>query len=933
MSDQKYKDKILKAIEEDKVGDPITVFLTSVGAAVTGQALTGTAALIVGTIVTVSTLVNIGFTIAGLVSGRRRQDPSFGGSGLSGGPRYQFGRLVTTTSNEIPIPVIYGEVKVAGNIMYQSDQSIVGDESRMFRAIGICEGTINAINSHKINDVAITQLTGSSSTEYLGTSSQTVDSRFSNVLDGLRYLAYSAATIQTSAKLRGGNPNHTFVVQGRKVKTWDGATWSGATYTKNPSACLRDFLTNDRYGVGIAESDIDDASFGAAYDYCADSIANPESGLNETRYELDIALDARLPAIDLLKEMLQTFAGYLVMSGSTIKLGVEKLTAVSQSFDEDSIVKSSFSYAYASKDDIANKVRIQYVDPTQNYTKVLTFAEDKIDQDDRLARGLGEHIIEQDFSLLGIARFYQASRIANLFLYSGKLSSLTVTFEVSIEALAAEVGDVINVTHSLPGWTNKPFRINKIDITENNTMKIACREYNASIYSDNPGTAISIPDYGSPPNPFEAPDPVQNISLEEIGWRQEDGTHIANVDITWSQPVDAQYLAGFKILVSKDGGSYEDAGYSQVGDNQFRYNNAEVGSEYQFQVFSISQEDLQSSGATSSLLTIVGKDAAPGPITNLAISQLDDSILFSWTSPTDPDIDYYEIRQGSSWGSGAILNTLIFGTQLQNHNVAIGTKTYWVKAVDRSGNYSNDAVGKSITISTIPNQNILATQNEHTSWTGTKTQTFVSGTALGIDWGFVSGNYVTPTIDVGSTVQAKVTVDYTITSSGISAWDSSPSAAFDTYSDLTWTGFESATNENIVFEISTSDDDSTYTDFESLQFGNYTARYYKIKAIVARNDVNDSILVSTMTTNIDVPDVIDTGALQSFATPTGTFVSYNKTFHVAPAVSITIIDQAGPGNLRTPIITHNVPAGFTALVRDSTDTVVSASGSWQAIGY
>jgi len=470
-----------------------------------------------------------------------------------------------------------------------------------------------------------------------------------------------------------------------------------------------------------------------------------------------------------------------------------------------------------------------------------------------------------------------------------------------------------------------------IELTDTNTLKLSCREYNASIYSDNPGSGITRQTYGSPPNPLEAPNNVTSLSLNEVGWRNTDGTHIANVDITWTQPNNTQYLAGYKIQYSQDGEDYQDAGYVQVGNNVFRYNNADVGSEYQFKVFTISQEDLMSSGTTSSLLTIVGKDDPPANATEFNVNQLGESLLFTWLQPDEPDVEYYEIRTGVSWSSGTIIKTLIYGTQFQYFNIALGTSSFWLKAVDRSGNYAVTAVGAQITVSSIPNQNILATQDEHTSWSGDHTQTQVSGTNLALDFGFLTGNYVSTAMDLGEITQSKVTTDYTVTTSGIDAWDSSATAAFDSYSDLTWTGFQSPTNASVAFDISLSDNSADWTDWETLQYADYTARYLKIKTTLTRSDINDELLMSTLTINADVPDVIDTGVEQSVATPTGTYVIFNESFHTAPSVSIAVFNEAG--DFQTPIMTARTNVGFTVKLMDETPTEVEGKIDWKAIGY
>lgn len=98
---------------------------------------------------------------------------NFGVSGANqGSPRYgTFGPLNNTVSNELVVPVLYGQVLVAGNLIWQSDPG-----NTVQQIIGLSEGQINSITGVKANNKDITGLTGCSVTPYYGTATQTADS-------------------------------------------------------------------------------------------------------------------------------------------------------------------------------------------------------------------------------------------------------------------------------------------------------------------------------------------------------------------------------------------------------------------------------------------------------------------------------------------------------------------------------------------------------------------------------------------------------------------------------------------------------------------------------------------------------------------------------------------------------------------------------------
>ena len=233
---------------------------------------------IIGTIIAVAAVASAIIGVFQVFSTPKPSTISFGFQGpLGASPRYgQFGPLGNTVSNEIAVPVVYGKVKLAGNIIWQSDP----DET-VARIVAICEGEIQGITDIRANDLLIEtgqDAPGCSATKYLGTSDQLVDSRLpavdssGNMLSpnmNLRNLAYLAITLVASEKLSGGDPTITSVVCGQLVETWTGTAWTTEkSFSRNPAAIVRDLLINERYGLGIPKSNLDEDTFGAAYDYC-----------------------------------------------------------------------------------------------------------------------------------------------------------------------------------------------------------------------------------------------------------------------------------------------------------------------------------------------------------------------------------------------------------------------------------------------------------------------------------------------------------------------------------------------------------------------------------------------------------------------------------------------------------------------------------------
>lgn len=426
-----------------------------------------------------------------------------GGLG-AGSPKYKFGALHNTRSNEIPVPLIYGECRVAGNIIYSSP--LTGGTT-VYQFIALSEGPVNAIGTVRFNDQTWSDFPGCSYTAYLGTSSQNVDSRGSADVNGLRRTAYLAITFEASEKLPN-LPTVTSVVEGLKVETWAASAWSGSTYSQNPAACIRDYLLRSKEigGAGLASGDIDDTSFGSVYDTCAASVSDG-AGSTEARYELNYVIDTRRSVLDNLQDMLASFGGYLVYKAGKLHLGVKKSASVDHTFTMSNIKAGSFSYGYIPKENQINKVGVQYLDIDQGDVKPIAWVDD---YEDQATRG----IVEKVFPMLGIGRFSQAARMAWQILYDLKVNPIFCNFETGINALDVEPGDIAQVSHDIPSWTNKQFLIVAIQETVEDEVALDCIAFNTSIYNDGYGSGIETIDYGSPPSAYDSPPDVSDFSVE-----------------------------------------------------------------------------------------------------------------------------------------------------------------------------------------------------------------------------------------------------------------------------------------------------------------------------------------------------------------------------------------------------------------------------------
>jgi hypothetical protein len=435
-----------------------------------------------------------------------------------------------------------------------------------------------------------------------------------------------------------------------------------------------------------------------------------DDGLNH-RFRLDYILDTQRPAGDSLNDMLATFGGFLVYSGSKVKLMIEKIapitqyfgdgstTAANATFDPGNIVKDSFSWNMPSIDDRPNRLRVQWVDPDQNYVKVYTQVDDRIDQDDR------NTIITRDVSLLGITRASQASRMAKFLMASMKYAAVNIEFSARLDSIHCEVGDVICVTQQSARFTRKLFRITNAQESDNEEIRFSCKEYNPSLYDDHVGAGpvqMIIPAFS---NPYAVPPDPTNITLVEQGFQLNDGTHITNIAVSWTAvPADILLnLNYYLIQVSLDQGStWGDAGVANSNSTSFivTVGNAPNGTVVKVRVRAVTIKGVISPGNNTASITLLGNVSPPSDVLSLSGVFSVDHVALSWNPIADADLFGYEVRQGdvnSVWETGSVVVTGYGGTNYNIFNVPAATKKYCIKAIDRSGNYSSGAACTSVT--------------------------------------------------------------------------------------------------------------------------------------------------------------------------------------------------------------------------------------------
>lgn len=647
----------------------------------------------------------------------------------------QQGYLLNKQSNIEPIPVVYGKRKIGGTRVFVATSG--SDNEYLYVVLALCEGEIQAIDEVYIDDVISTdsRFTGYLDIyKYLGTDAQTANTTFVNANIGwtsshkLSGVAYLAIRFKFNADVyASGIPTVHAVIRGKKV--YDPRT-SSTAYSDNPALCLRDYLTNTRYGKGLSSSLINDTQFISAANTCENTVTKYTGASSDTQlFQCNAVLDTSQTLFDNVKILLTGMRGLLPFQNGQYGLIIDGDPSSSFAFTHDNIV-GGITISSANKNTRYNQVVAKFVNPDTNWqSDSITYPEvDSSDDTTWLSEDNGERL-RTEITLPTTTDAYVARDIARVVLYSSRNQSLQVSFIATSEALQCAVGDVVTVTHETPAWTNKEFKVQSLELLDNGEVNVIAQEHDGAIYTWETNAEVDAVVESTLPNPFVVAPPT-SLSATEITTIANDGTLQPALLFEWTASADS-FVTSYEVqwfgtynpdwgsinnsatesedydLITEatastdDYGSITDANETDlIGNyqtavvltNQYVLPAIQVGAYYDFKVRGINELGVKS--AFISLTGLAGGDTtAPATPTGLTVTAGLKTLIISWVNPTDNDFSHVNIYENTTDNySSATLIGRSGGTNFYREGLDYGvTRYYWVTAVDYTGNESTQS--------------------------------------------------------------------------------------------------------------------------------------------------------------------------------------------------------------------------------------------------
>lgn len=436
--------------------------------------------------------------------------------------------LNANVSNPVgPVPVIYGETRIAGALVYAG---VSGAENEFLdMIIGWCEGEIEGVQDLWFDDVPSTdgRYAGLVTVVHrTGTDSQTaIPSAVTNIPGWtsnhrLRGIAYSYVRLEYDPEAFPRVPVVSALVRGRKVEDFRNGVPSTPVYSRNPAVCIYDYMTNTRFGRGIPKSEIDFDSFIEAAAAC--EVTETTATGSQNRYDLNGTLNIDRTSIDNLRDMLTSCRAYLIFTGGKYRLLVDQAEPTTLEFDESNIV-GPIQLQLDAKSARVNRVRARFINRARNHQPDIVVADSttyRTEDNGTLLEKVIELPMTTDRS--------RAFRMAVLELEQSRYTK-TIQFQTTMYGFRAEVGSVVSISYAPFGFVSRRFRIMEIAFASDDSVKITAREY-GDIY-----TVSTPPQEGTPPTiTFPPPrDVTEDVDIDiprDISWTYsfEDGTAAAD---------------------------------------------------------------------------------------------------------------------------------------------------------------------------------------------------------------------------------------------------------------------------------------------------------------------------------------------------------------------------------------------------------------------
>lgn len=658
------------------------------------------------------------------------------------------GRAVSVREAAAARRLIYGRARVGGTIVYLSSEADgAGTPNNILTMVIVLAG-------HRVRSIGAVYLNGERATDAAGN----IVTRYLNSLAVEKHLgqagaqpfaelrSISAGKWTTDHRLEGcaaiavrlgynpnaypsGIPNIAVDVEGCD-EVFDPRT--GITgYSENPALCIAHYMAHPRFGMaaGIGAADgVATAELMAAANVCDEPVARVGGGI-EPRYSLNGVVDTGQAPKDIIEAMLTAMAGDMVPIGGQFRIHAGAWRAPTVTLTDDDVVDGGFRMTTrVSRADNFNAVRGTFISPENDWA-VDDFP--AVASSVYLAEDKGERVWA-DIALPYTISASMAQRLAKIHLERQR-RQFTVTFPAKLSVWRVAPMDVVSLTRPRWGFSAKPFEVRgmALEIGEAIQPSLTLRETSPAIYDWSVGEAqvYAAAPRTTLPSAFDLAAPG-GVQVSENLYQTRDGGGVrALARITWIAAA-SPFVTQYEVQGRLNGGPWIDQG--RVAELAFEWRDVVPG----FWVFRVRSRSAL--GVTSDWVEVArevtGLGAAPSALSNVTIQSLGGQAVLKWTQHPDLDVRIggaivirHSAASSPSWSNSVSMDRVPGATGIAV--VPLKPGAYTLRAEDSTGNLGPETVIATAGATALT-FGPVGTLTEDTTFSGTKTNCFVSGGTL-----------------------------------------------------------------------------------------------------------------------------------------------------------------------------------------------------------
>jgi hypothetical protein len=459
-----------------------------------------------------------------------------------------------------------------------------------------------------------------------------------------------------------------------------------------------------------------------------------------------------------------------------------------------------------------------------------------------------------------------AQRVAKVLLGRNR-EQIVVNAKMGLRAMQVQVGDVIKLTNTRAGWTEKTFEVLAWQFAPTgDTMlevNLTLGETSAAVYDWDADETAFETNNTQLADAFVSPPVGVNVTTEARVINEAVFT-VLTVDITSSAPERVDFV---EVEYKKS----SDTEYTQIGVGElglFEVVDVE-NTNYDIRARSVNTFGIRGEYEFIQGFTVNAFIDPPENVTDFNATVGGALMNLEWEAVSDLDLSFYRIRHsveesGASWANAT---TAVYKVARPANSVTVPARsgTYTIRAYDKLG--INSTAYTSVVVPAVDLEDFSNTnsQSEHTGFSGSKTNLSVTSSNLRLTstTGASESSPATGTydfsnyIDTGSVRRVRSRIDASVVrfNSGAGLWDDI-AGNWDTWSGLwdSWSDPQFA-DHNVLFYISTTNDNPasspTWSDYKLFKAGDFSGRAFRFRVVLVSEAENISPSIDELTAVVE----------------------------------------------------------------------------------